>query len=139
MKLIDRYLETRDKNTALPKLEEELDAISGAKKNWDELVAKGVLTEEEGKAKKEKEKEEATKAKEEEQKKREEEEKAEEEGKDDLWKENKKLHRWNEKERTACTDRLKMSRLTKQEKKDLYKCVRFVHMSHEELVALSTE
>ena len=52
---------------------------------------------------------------------------------------NRKLHLWNEKERTACTDRLKMSRLKKQEKKDLYGCVRFVHMGHEELVALSSD
>ena len=32
-----------------------------------------------------------------------------------------------------------MRRLTKQEKKDLYGCVRFVHLGHEELVALSTD
>ena len=32
-----------------------------------------------------------------------------------------------------------MSRLTKQEKKDLYGCVRFVHMTHEELIKLSMD
>lgn len=31
-----------------------------------------------------------------------------------------------------------MSRLSKQEKKDLYGCVRFVHMSHDELLQLCT-
>lgn len=32
-----------------------------------------------------------------------------------------------------------MARLTKQEQKDLYGCVRFVHMTHEELVALASD
>ena len=32
-----------------------------------------------------------------------------------------------------------MSRLTKQQKMDLYGCVRFVHMTHEELVKLSLD
>lgn len=32
-----------------------------------------------------------------------------------------------------------MVRLTKKQKKDLYGCVRFVHMTHEELVRMSIE
>lgn len=139
LRLVDRYLEVRENNESLPKLEEETDAISGAKKNWDELVQKGVLTETEGEAKKKAEEEAAAKAKEEEAKQKEEEEKKDADAHDDLWKANRPLHRWNEKERTACTDRLKMSRLKKQEKQDLYGCVRFVHMGHEELVALSSD
>jgi hypothetical protein len=100
LRLIDRYLEVRENNKNLPLLDEETDAVIGAKKNWEE-------------------------------------EKAAEEGKDDLWKANRPIHNFNEKERAACTDRLKMSRLTKAEKKDLYGCVRFVHMPHEELIGLS--
>ena len=102
LKLIDKYLETRDSNKNLPKLAEEYDGVTAPKKNWDLLVEQGVLTSEEGLKKKEDE----VKKFEEEAKKNEDEriakEKEEEDLQNDNWKKNRKLHKQNEKERNAC-------------------------------------
>jgi len=59
LRLVDKYLETRENNKSLKPLQEELDAISGAQKDWESLVKAGVLTPEEAEAKKKAEEEKA--------------------------------------------------------------------------------
>ena len=68
IRIVDSYLEVRENKESLLKLEEEADAISGTKKNWDDLVKQGILTEDEASKKREEEKNNAKKAKEEEEK-----------------------------------------------------------------------
>ena len=52
LRLIDKYLDTRENNKSLKPLQEELDAISREQKDWESLVKAGVLTPEEAEAKK---------------------------------------------------------------------------------------
>jgi len=59
LRLIDKYLETRENNKSLKPLPEETDAITGEQKDWDSLVKAGVLTPEEAEAKKKAEAEKA--------------------------------------------------------------------------------
>lgn len=87
-----------DKSLAL--LPEETDQVIGEhNRDWDKLVEVGVLTKEEAEAKKAEQIENKAKAKEEEEKKQEEEEAALQADKDELWKANRPIHKFNEAKR----------------------------------------
>jgi DNA-directed RNA polymerase len=122
--LIVKYLKNRD---MLPILDED-----NPMKNWTNL------TEEERK----KREEEEAKAKEEETKKKEEEEKkdADEFAKlDDL---GKIQHTWNKKVQEihdAATDALALKRLNREQRKELFKCIRYSYLHHEKLLALTAD
>jgi hypothetical protein len=122
--LIVKYLKHREH---LPILDED-----NPMKNWDNLK------EEERK----KREEEEAKHKEEEAKKKEEEDKkeAEEFGKlDDL---GKIQHTWNKKVQEihdAATDALALKRLNKDQRKELFKCIRYSYLHHEKLLQLTSD
>lgn len=122
--LVVKYLKNRDH---LPILDED-----NPMKNWSNL------TEEE----KKKREEEEAKAKEEEKKKKEEEEKKEADqfaALDDL---GKIQHTWNKKVQEIhdkATDALALKRLNKEQRKELFKCIRYSYLHHEKLLQLTAD
>ena len=137
--MIDKYLDKRQNNKSLKLLQEEVDPLHRKNRDWDALVKAGILTEEEVEKKKKEEEDKAEEQRKLKQDEQDAKDKEEETGKEEPWFQNRSIHKWNLKITKECSERLEMKRLSKKEKKELYQTVRFVHMSHEELIKLQTD